>query len=119
MSFVLESPELALISTESTVCILQGSKIISTIQLGFVSTASAISPDGCEVIVGGQDGKLHIYCVAENVLTEEAVLEKHRGAINAINYSPDASLFATGDLNREAVVWDRKSREVNKGIFQC
>lgn len=119
LSFALKSPELVLISTDSTVCILRGTKITSTTQLGFISTTSAISPDGCEVIVGGQDGKLHIFSVAEDVLTEEAVLEKHRGAINAISYSPDTSLFATADLNREAVVWDRKSREVNKEYFQC
>ena len=81
--------------------------------LGFAVSASAISPDGSEAIIGGQDGRLHIYSVSGDTLTEEAVLEKHRGAISAIHYSPDVSMFASGDANREAIVWDRISREVN------
>ncbi|KAF6172558.1 hypothetical protein GIB67_007071 [Kingdonia uniflora] len=91
------SPELALVSTDSGV---------------YAVTASAIAPDGSEAIVGGQDGKLHIYSINGDTLTEEAVLEKHRGAISVIRYSPDASMFVSGDLNREVVVWDRVSKAV-------
>lgn len=106
------SPELALVSTDSGVVLLHGTKVVSTINLGFPVAASAISPDGSEAIIGGQDGKLHIYTVTGDTLKEEAVLEKHRGAITVIRYSPDVSMFASGDVNREAVVWDRATREV-------
>ncbi|XP_061359520.1 actin-interacting protein 1-2-like [Gastrolobium bilobum] len=106
------SPELALVSIDSGVVMLRGTKIVSTMNLGFIVSASAVSPDGSEAIIGGQDGKLHIYSVSGDTLVEEAVLEKHRGAISAIRYSPDVSMFASGDVNREAVVWDRASREV-------
>jgi WD40 repeat protein len=112
LSLALNSPEVALVAIESGIVVLKGSKILSTINLGFVVTASAISPDGTEAIVGGQDGKLHIYSVSEDKLTEQSVLEKHRGAITVIRYSPDVSMFASGDVNREAVVWDRVSKEV-------
>lgn len=112
LSLALLSPGLALVSTESGVVLLRGTDIISTIDLGFAATASTITPDGSEAIVGGQDGKLHIYSIKGDTLTEEAVLEKHRGAISVIHYSPDVSMFASADLNREAVVWDRVSREV-------
>ncbi|KAJ4972993.1 hypothetical protein NE237_006167 [Protea cynaroides] len=112
LSFVHHNPELALISTDSGVVLLRGSKVLSTINLGFAVTASTISPDGSEAIVGAQDGKLHVYSIKGDTLMEETVLEKHRGAISVIRYSPDASMFASGDLNREAVVWDRASREV-------
>ncbi|KAA3476027.1 66 kDa stress protein [Gossypium australe] len=73
---------------------------------------SLVAPDGSEAIVGGQDGKLHVFCIVGDTLKEEAVLEKHRGAITVIRYSPDFSMFASGDANREAIVWDRVSREV-------
>ncbi|KAK7320159.1 hypothetical protein RJT34_04893 [Clitoria ternatea] len=112
LSVALLSPELALISIDSGVVMLRGTKIVSTINLGFIVSASVISPDGSEAIIGGQDGKLHIYSISGDTLVEEAVLEKHRGAISAIRYSPDISMFASGDVNREAVVWDRPSREV-------
>ncbi|CBI15544.3 hypothetical protein VitviT2T_025793 [Vitis vinifera] len=112
LSLSLLSPELALVSTDSGVVILRGTNVVSTINLGFPVAASVISPDGSEAIIGGQDGKLHIYSVTGDTLKEEAVLEKHRGAITVIRYSPDVSMFASGDANREAVVWDRASREV-------
>lgn len=112
LSLSLLSPELALVSTDSGVVILHGTNVVSTINLGFPVAASVISPDGSEAIIGGQDGKLHIYSVIGDTLKEEAVLEKHRGAITVIRYSPDVSMFASGDANREAVVWDRASREV-------
>ncbi|KAG6675819.1 hypothetical protein I3842_15G123900 [Carya illinoinensis] len=112
LSLALLSPEIALVSTDSGVVILHGTKVVSTVNLGFTVTASAIAPDGMEAIIGGQDGKLHIYSITGDILKEEAVLEKHRGAVSVIRYSPDVSMFASGDLNREVVVWDRVSREV-------
>lgn len=112
LSLALHSPELALVSTDSGIVMLRGTKIVSTINLGFPVTASVIAPDGSEAIIGGQDGKLHIYSITGDTLTEDAVLEKHRGAVTVIRYSPDVSMFASGDANREAVVWDRASREV-------
>ncbi|BBH04166.1 transducin family protein / WD-40 repeat family protein [Prunus dulcis] len=101
ISLALQSPELALVSTDTGVVMLRGTKVVSTINL-----------DGSEAIVGGQDGKLHMYSITGDTLKEEAVLEKHRGSISVIRYSPDVSMFASGDLNREAVIWDCVSREV-------
>lgn len=112
LSLALNDHELALISTETGVVLLRGTQVLSTVDLGFTVSACAIAPDGTEAIVGGQDGKLHIYSVNGDSLTNEAVLEKHRGAITVIRYSPDVSMFASADNNREAVVWDRVSREV-------
>ncbi|XP_009757931.1 actin-interacting protein 1-2 [Nicotiana tabacum] len=112
LSLALSSPEVTLVSFDTGVILLRGTKVLSTIGLGFTVTASAISPDGTEAIVGGQDGKLRLYSITGDTLNEEAVLEKHRGAITVIRYSPDVSMFASADVNREAVVWDRASREV-------
>ncbi|KAK4782438.1 hypothetical protein SAY86_016540 [Trapa natans] len=112
LNLALLSPKLALVAIDSGVVLLQDTKVISTVNLGFSVSASAISPDGTETIIGGQDGKLHIYKINGDTLTKEDVLEKHRGAISVIRYSPDVSMIASGDLNREAIVWDRASREV-------
>ncbi|KAL8137961.1 hypothetical protein V2J09_003962, partial [Rumex salicifolius] len=112
LSIAQNMPELALVSTASGIVLLNGLKVLSNINLGFPVTASVISPDGKEAILGGQDGKVHIYSINGDSFTEEAVLEKHRGAITAIRYSPDLCMFASGDANREAVVWDRSAREV-------
>ncbi|KAL5981544.1 hypothetical protein ACLOJK_015606 [Asimina triloba] len=74
-----QCPGLALVSTEMGVVMLRGPKVVSTIKLGYAVAASAIAPDGTEAIIGGQDGNLHIYSVSGDTLTEERVLEKHRG----------------------------------------
>ncbi|XP_038994147.1 actin-interacting protein 1-2-like [Hibiscus syriacus] len=112
LSQAINSPVLALVSTDSGVLLLKDLQVLSNINLGFAVTASVIAPDGSEAIVGGQDGKLHIYSVSGDSLKEEATLEKHRGPISVLQYSPDFSMFASADLNREAVVWDRTSKEV-------
>ncbi|KAK3189576.1 hypothetical protein Dsin_029137 [Dipteronia sinensis] len=112
VSLAISSPRLALVSTDSGVVLLNGAKVVSNIKLGFPVTACAIAPDGSEAIVGGRDGKLHIYSVSGDTLKEEAVLEKHRGAITVIEYSPDVSMFASADGFHESVVWDRASKEV-------
>lgn len=112
MSLALDSPELAIVSIETGIVLLRGTDVLSITNLGFPVTACAISPDGTEAIVGAQDGKLRLYSITGNTLKEQAILEKHRGAITVIRYSPDVSMFASADANREAVVWDRASREV-------
>ncbi|CAN1312410.1 Actin-interacting protein 1-2 [Linum perenne] len=112
LCLAINTPGLAFVVTESTAVLMDGLKVMSTTNLDFVASACAIKPDGSEAIVGAQDGKLHIYSVSGDTLKEEAVLEKHRGAINVIRYSPDVSMFASADLNREAVVWDGSSREI-------
>lgn len=112
VSLAISSPGLSLVSIDSGVVLLNGGNILSTVNLGFTVTACTISPDGSEAIVGGQDGKLHVYSVSGDTLKEEAVLEKHRGAITVIQYSPDVSMFASADGFHESVVWDRTSREV-------
>ncbi|KAL8478674.1 hypothetical protein ACS0TY_030524 [Phlomoides rotata] len=112
LSLALLSPELALVAIDTGVTLLRGTTVVSTIDLGFTVTACVISPNGNEAIVGGQDGKLHVYSVTGDTLHEQAVLEKHRGPITVIRYSPDVSMVASADTNREAVVWDCASREV-------
>nr|GLL35336.1 actin-interacting protein 1-2-like [Ipomoea trifida]GMD32529.1 actin-interacting protein 1-2 [Ipomoea batatas]GMD33937.1 actin-interacting protein 1-2 [Ipomoea batatas]GMD37440.1 actin-interacting protein 1-2 [Ipomoea batatas] len=112
VSLALDSPELAIVTIETGVVLLRGTNVLSTTNLGFTVTACAISPDGTEAIIGAQDGKLRVYSVTGDTLKEQAILEKHRGPITVIRYSPDVSMFASADANREAVVWDRATREM-------
>ncbi|KAM7271912.1 hypothetical protein ACFE04_031126 [Oxalis oulophora] len=112
LSLSINSPDMALVAIDTGVVFLKGLEVSPPVNLSFTVSACAISPDGSEAIVGGEDGKLHMYSVSGNTLTETGVLEKHRGAITVIKYSPDVSMFASADKNREAVVWDRTSKEV-------
>ncbi|KAH7442749.1 hypothetical protein KP509_03G102300 [Ceratopteris richardii] len=112
LDVALNCPHTAIMTSEAGVLLIQGSAVVSTNNLGFTATASAISPDGSEVIVGSQDGKLYIYSVKGDTLLQEAVVEGHRGPVTTVRYSPNGSMFASGDSNREAFVWDGVSHEV-------
>jgi WD40 repeat protein len=112
LNLAIQKPEFALVTTDSGIVLLHKSTVISTTKVNYTITSSAVSPDGTEAIVGAQDGKLRIYSINGDTVTEEALIEKHRGAITCIHYSPDVSMFASADANREAVVWDRATREI-------
>ncbi|VAH56215.1 unnamed protein product [Triticum turgidum subsp. durum] len=112
LNIALQQPEFALVTTDSAIVLLNKSNVTSTTKVSYTITSSAVSPDGTEAIIGAQDGKLRIYSISGDTVTEEAVLEKHRGPITTIHYSPDVSMFCSADSNREAVAWDRATREV-------
>ena len=112
LDVALRSPELLIITTEIGVILLRGSQVVPINNLGFTPTAAGISPDGTEAVIGSQDGKLYIFSIKGDTLAQERVLEKHRGAITSIRFSPDGSMIASGDANREAVVWDTITHEV-------
>lgn len=105
-------PELAIVPVEKSVILLRQGAIVSSIDVDYSATAAALSPHGEEAVVGGQNGKLYVYSVKGDTLTQGVVLEKHRGEISSVRYSPDGTMIASGDLNREAVVWDRITWEV-------
>lgn len=106
-------PGVAIVPLEKSVILLRQGAVASSIDVDYFASAAALSPDGEEAIVGGRNGKLYVYSVKGDTLTQEEVLEKHRGEISAVRYSPDGSMIASGDLSREAVVWDRITREVS------
>eukprot|EP00475_Leptophrys_vorax_P037298 TRINITY_DN64097_c0_g1_i1.p1 TRINITY_DN64097_c0_g1~~TRINITY_DN64097_c0_g1_i1.p1 ORF type:complete len:618 (+),score=23.04 TRINITY_DN64097_c0_g1_i1:143-1996(+) len=105
-------PDLAIVAAAGGVVLLRGTQLLSTLSVPSPAGAAALSPDGKEAAVGGEDGILRLYAVNGDTLEETAKLEKHRGPITAIRYSPDGSMIASGDQNREAVVWDAVTREV-------
>ena len=44
------------------------------------------------------------FSMAGDTLTPTDVLEQHRGALTVATFSPDGSLLATADANREIIV---------------
>ncbi|KAG6542384.1 hypothetical protein Mapa_016213 [Marchantia paleacea] len=106
---VTSKGELALVITDNELVLLLGSKILSKTPTKYTAKAGALSPSGTEAAVGGEDGKVYIYSVQGDTLSEHKVLEKHRGPITTVRFSPDGTMVASGDQNREAVVWSRES----------
>eukprot|EP00850_Spirogloea_muscicola_P011417 SM000071S21041 [mRNA] locus=s71:5779:8092:+ [translate_table: standard] len=105
-------PNLVLCTTAAGLVLLQGGSVAARMAIGYAGTAVALSPDGTQAAVGGADGKIRVYGVAGDALVEETALERHRGQITTLRYSPDGLMLASGDQNRETVVWHVATREL-------
>ncbi|KAL3529201.1 hypothetical protein ACH5RR_008523 [Cinchona calisaya] len=71
--------------------LLKGSKAYRKLRIEFPVTAYAISPDGTEAVLCGEDGKLHIYSViGKNGLQKEVDVRK-APVFTSIFYSADGS----------------------------
>lgn len=104
------NPDLVLIATHKNIHVLDGDQIRFVKDVSFSPTSISISPDEKEVIVGGDDKKIHVFSFDGQSLNETAEIVGHRGRITKVRYSPDGSLIAAGDTNREIIVWDSEAR---------
>ncbi|KAJ7520469.1 hypothetical protein O6H91_19G007100 [Diphasiastrum complanatum] len=111
-SVASSATDIALVCTDDGIVLFHGLTILSRLSFDYKATAVAISPAGTKAVVGAQNGKLYIYEIKGDSFIQETVLEKHRGPISVVCFSPDSSMIASGDENREAVVWDDASKEV-------
>ena len=97
----------------------KGHALSCALPLDFDATAVACHPAGTEVAVGGADGKVRLLSVAAGAGTGGGPglsadgspgLTRHRGAITCLAYAPPVAgspgLLASGDANREVLVWD-------------
>jgi len=98
--------------TLNSVVVIKGEKIVSTLPAAYQPTSVAISGDETEVAVGGKDNKIHILDLSGTTLKESKVLDKHRGFLTALSYSPDGKYLASADSNRDVFVWDKASKEL-------
>ena len=66
-SHAINFPDLALVSIDGAVVLLKGLQVLSNINLGFTAIASVIALGGSEVILEGQDAKLHIHFLSTDL----------------------------------------------------
>jgi WD40 repeat protein len=110
---------LVVASSGASVHIIRNQKSVGSVATPFVSKAVSISADEKEVVVGGADNHLYVYSLSGNTLTQTKKVEGHRGPITCVAHSPCGKYFASGDTNREIIVWDdsSKSIKVNGWVF--
>ena len=69
-------------------------------------------PDGCAVFAsGGGDDTAFLYHVNDGVDPKTIKLTGHTDSINAISFSPDGSILATGGLDGVVLTWDPATGE--------
>jgi len=97
--------------TSAALFVLKKGSKVSELPVTFGPTCVSITPDGTEVAVGGSDHNIHIFALQGGNLKETASLAKHRGNLSGVAYSPNGKLLASGDANRDIVVWDRATKK--------
>jgi len=86
------------------------------VKLPGVPLCLCLSADESEVVVGGVGNALLVFALDLSAqegaqLTQVKSVEGHRGQVGCVAYSPDGTLLAAGDANREIKVWDRSTWE--------
>ena len=87
---------------------------VCSVDLTQDASCCAISPDGTQVAVGLKSGKILLHSHKSGSLEQTKTLERHRQEVCVMSYSHDGSMLASGDSNRECLVWDATTGEVKK-----
>jgi len=100
------------VATSKGVGLIRKDKVVAFKNTTYDPTCIAFAPDGTQAAVGAADNIIHLFQVDGDTLKETGELKHHRGALTSISYSPDGSMIASGDSNREVVAWDRNAKTV-------
>ncbi len=73
-------------------------------------TAVAVSNDGTQLLTGQSDGTTVLSSVSRSSAEPIATVRGHTGAVNAVAFSPNGRMFATGGVDGVATVRDTASR---------
>lgn len=108
----LKDKNLVIAVTSAAVLVIRNKQVVHKTAVKYQASSVALSADETKVAVGGKDNNVYIYSLSGDKLTETASLKGHRGPLSSIAYSPDGKYLATGDHNRELLIWDASSNAV-------
>lgn len=91
-----------------------------TFKVPFEASALTVSPNEEHVLIGAEDGKIHVYKTSD-ILAESGekisaaavnVISSQSAIITSFSYSPDGSSVAVSDSNRKIYVYDSATFDV-------
>jgi len=118
LNVAANEPGLAVAGTfDQKVHVIRHGRIASSKSVSYTPQALAVSTDSRQVAVGGDNNNVYLYPLSGDNLGSETVLTGHRGAITAIEYSPNGRLLATADKNREILVWENGAVKIKDWVY--
>jgi len=104
------------VATSSALLLVAGGAVVSTTPAPWKPTCVALSLDGAQVAVGGEDKKVHFFTFNPSTPstppTEVGVGSKEAGSPpSCLAFSPDGAVLAMGDAGREVRLYAVASRE--------
>jgi WD40 repeat protein len=100
----------AVVTGASEVILYNEASKSDVLKCSYQPTTVAISTDGTELAVGGDDNKIYLYALIGFAV--KGVLEGNRGQITALAYSPDGKYLAAGDAQRAILAYDTTTHKV-------
>ena len=79
--------------------------------------AVSVSADGQFAVTASWDRTARVYALEGNRLSERAVLEEHRGNVNAVAFSQDDSRVFTASYDGVIRAFDRKTGEMLREVY--
>jgi len=104
--------KLVVAATTDSIVIIKDGKVASKFPVKYQPTTVVLSTNELQVAVGGKDNNIYLYSLSGTTLSEKSVLKSHRNPITALAYSPNGAVLASGDSNREILVWDLGTNSV-------
>jgi hypothetical protein len=98
--------------TERTLFVVAPGKVLAQAAAGCVASRVALSPDGGQLAVGGEDGTIALFAYAGGKLSAlPGACKRHKEAVTALAYSPSGTHLATCDTARQLFAWTLPSFE--------
>jgi len=106
---VAANGNLVFVACRDVIVTVQGTQIIQKSPAAWGPACIAISPDGSQVAVGGNDKQLHVFSNANGTLSQ-SYTNAHDGVVSSVAFSPNGKLIAGGDTDRQIKLWDRNTK---------
>lgn len=97
-----------------TICIINNGTVLKKAKLNYEAMTMTVNEEENEILIGDKKGKLHIL---NNELNEISNKDIHFGEYSIMKISPDNKLIASGDNQRNILIYDSKSKEIVNNRF--
>ncbi|XP_054766383.2 WD repeat-containing protein 1-B-like [Lytechinus pictus] len=93
--------DLTVVAGIEKVTIVRGSQKASVLDVTYVGTAVDIHPNQSEVAIGAETGKIYIYSLSSDTLTEKTIIDAHTEYVTRCRFSPDGEYLAACSSSKE------------------
>jgi WD40 repeat protein len=100
---------LVFVACRDVIVTVRDTQIIQKSAAAWGPASIAVSSDGSQVAVGGNDKQLHVFSNNNGSLSQQYT-NNHDGVVSSVAFSPNGKLVAAGDTDRQIKVWDKSTK---------